>query len=295
MDHQYINEFDLVERYSMGRLTAEETAEFEEHFVDCAHCIDRLETTKAFVGGLRLAASEQAPQQLSSDPSKLFRYLGNATGTRKMLALAAGLLLVILAGAIAYNQIRRASVEADQARDASTQWESRFEQQRESSSVAERKHEESERMLTEQIAQLRTELNDERKQKLTNRLNETGGPKEAQINVPILVLSSARGSEPSSGGTNELVLTSSTGSFVISLSLEGDEPYKGYRMTILNSDKHVIWKRGGFRPNRDSALSVSFPSTLFRPGDYQLDLEGIAGNGKTGVVGKYSFRVLRNL
>jgi hypothetical protein len=278
MDHKYINEFDLVERYLTGRLAAEETAQFEEHFVDCLQCIDRLKTTKAFMEGLRLVASDRTPEASRYTP-RGFWYL-----SRKSLAVAAGvLLLVALAGAVVvFNQIRRARLEADQAKAASTQWERRYEEERQSSANAEAEHRESERELTEQVAKLRTELENEGKQEADTR---------AQVNLPILVLSSTRGSEPSSGSSNEVTLARSSGSFVISLTLEGERADRDYLMTILGSRNQVIWKGRGIRPNRYNSVSVGFNSTLFRSGDYLLTVEGVAGDGSRSVVGKYSFRV----
>lgn len=275
MDHKYINEFELVERYLMGRLAAEETAQFEEHFVDCLQCVDRLKTTKALIEGLRLVASDRMPEASIYTPGGF---------SRKSLAVAAGvLLLVALAGAVVvFNQIRRARVEADQAKGASAQWERRYEEERQSSAIAEAEHRESERELTEQVANLRTELENEGKQESNTR---------PQVNLPILVLSSTRGSEPSSGSTNEVTLPRSSGSFVITLTLEGERTYQDYLMTILGSRNQVIWKGRGIRPNRHNSVSVGFNSSLFRSGDYQLTVEGVAGDGSTSVLGKYSFRV----
>jgi hypothetical protein len=278
MDHKYINEFDLVERYLMGRLAAEETAQFEEHFVDCLQCVDRLKTTKAFMEGLRLVASDRMPEASMYTPRGFWYF------SRKSLAVAAGVLLPLaLAGAVVvFNQIRHARVEADQAKDASTQWERRYEEERQSSAIAEGEHRESERELTEQIAQLRTELENERKQE---------SAASAQVNIPILVLSSTRGGEPLSGSGNEVTLPRSSTNFVISLTLEGERAYKSYLMTILGSQNQAIWKGRGIRPNRYNSVSVGFNSTLFRSGDYLLTVEGVAGDGSTGVVGTYSFRV----
>src|SRR5437870_4466436 len=191
MDHQYISEFDLVERYLTGRLGAEETAQFEEHFVDCSECTERLKTTKAFIEGLRIVASGRAPEARTHTPKGRFSYLPHTT-SRKAFALAAGVLsLVAVVGAVlVFNQIRRSRGEAEQARTTSAQWERRYEEERELSASAEREHQESERELAQQVVQLRTELDNNRKQ-----VPATG----AEVNFPIFVLSSIRGSEPSSG------------------------------------------------------------------------------------------------
>jgi anti-sigma factor RsiW len=57
MDHGYIEENNVADRYLMGKLSAEERARFEEHFVDCAQCLDRLETTEGIRAALRTVAA----------------------------------------------------------------------------------------------------------------------------------------------------------------------------------------------------------------------------------------------
>jgi hypothetical protein len=285
MDHKYIDELDIVDRYLMGKLPVAESARFEEHFVDCLECTDRLETTKAFVEGLRLVASERAPEARTNIPKGRVWYLRD-TVSRRSFVLAAGVLsLVVFASAVlVFNQIRRSRAEADQARSSSTQWERRYEEERQLSAAASREHQESERELTEQVAQLRTELDNERKLESHDNV---------QVNLPILVLNSTRGSEPLSGSINELTLPRSSASFLISLAPEGETGYRDYLMTILGSQNQLIWKSRGIKPNRYNLVSVLFNSTLFRPGDYNLTVEGVAGDGSASVVGKYSFRVLK--
>lgn len=296
MDHKYINELDLVERYLMGRSAAEETAEFEEHFVDCLQCVDRLKTTKALMDGLRIVVSEQAPEPRSYEPRGLPRSL-RPLSSRKSLALAASvLLLVALVGAVVvYNQIRRSRVEADQARSASAEWERRYEEERQSSSLAEMRNRDSERDLATQLARLRAELENEHKQNTTAMAADRGALKKPQINIATLVLKSTRGSEPATGSLTEFIVPRSSANLVIFVPLEGERDHKAYRMTILDDRKHLIWKRSGLKPDRDNALSVEFNSTFFRDGDYYfVTVVGVAGDLGESVVGEYSFRLLKD-
>ncbi len=59
MDHHYIEEHNIPDRYLLGKLHAEERAQFEAHFIDCRECLDRLETTEDFGGALRSVAAEE--------------------------------------------------------------------------------------------------------------------------------------------------------------------------------------------------------------------------------------------
>lgn len=282
MDHKYIDEFDIVERYLARRLAEGETTEFEEHFVDCLECVGRLETTRAFVDGLRRVASDRAAAALDRSSATL----GNARSTisRKAFAVAAGVLSVIIVAAavLTFAQVRRYRAEADQSRSASTEWERRYEEERQVSAAAEKKRQESESELTEQIAQLRTEL---------ERKTEEEPAKMAEVNVPILALISTRGTDASSGTLNEVFLPRSSRSFFLSVQLEGAREFKTYRMTIESSQRQPIWKRGGFSPNAYNSLSASLSSTLFRPGRYLLTLDGIAPDGSISIVSQIPFHV----
>ncbi len=292
MDHKYINEVDLVERYLMGRLAAEETAEFEAHFVDCHECVGQLTASKALMEGLRIVASDQAPD--AYEPRGLFWWL-RPTTSRWSLALAAGVLLLVasVVPLVVSNQIRRSRAEAAQAKIASAEWERRYEEERESSSLAEMRHQDSERDLTTHLAQLQAEVDDEHKRNTEETADGRGALKKPQINLAIFVLRSTRGSEPTTGSLNDLVVPRSPANFVISVPLEGDGSYETYRTTIVNDRKVLIWKESGLKPDSHNLLTIGFNSAFFRDRDYLLTVEGFAGDGSTSVVGKYFFRVVK--
>jgi hypothetical protein len=42
MDHRYIDEHSVAERYIENTLSKEDCTEFEAHIVDCQECLDRL-------------------------------------------------------------------------------------------------------------------------------------------------------------------------------------------------------------------------------------------------------------
>ena len=53
MDHVYAEERQLADRYLMGKLPDAERRPFEEHFIDCPVCLDRLETIEGLLRALR--------------------------------------------------------------------------------------------------------------------------------------------------------------------------------------------------------------------------------------------------
>ena len=288
MDHKYIAELDLVERYLMGRLAAEETAEFEAHFVDCLECVGHLKTTKALIEGLRIVGSEQVSEPRGSEPKGLSWWSRPAISR---WALAAGtLLLVALAGILVVaNQNWRLRGEADQARSASAEWERRYEGEREVSSLAESKRQDSERDLKTQLAQLRAELENEQKQNTEKKVDHYASLKP-QINSRVFVFGSPRRGEAATA-LNEVTIPRAPANFAISVPLEGEGGYKSYVLTILDDNRRSIWKEGGSTRDDHNSLTVNFPTTFFRAGDYLLKVEGVGES--TAIVGEYSFRVVK--
>src|SRR5436305_2571678 len=60
MDHAYIVENSLIERYHRGLLDPEEEARFEEHFFGCPECTEQIELARSFGRGMKAMAAEDA-------------------------------------------------------------------------------------------------------------------------------------------------------------------------------------------------------------------------------------------
>jgi hypothetical protein len=289
MDHKYIEELDLVDRYLMGRLDADESAEFEEHFVDCAQCVDRLRTTKDLIDGFRLMASRQPAEEPDYRARELRWYRLHSVSPKWLAAAGGFLLLVVIAAAvIPFNRIRLSRIEADEAKRDSAQWEQRFEEQSRSAASADTKHQETERELTERLTQLQAELENKREPEIAGLPD---GSLKPQINMPVFVLKATRGSEPQSDSINRLTLPRTPTSFLILLALEGEVGYRDYRMTIQDDHNQLIWKSGGLKRDANNSLSLGLNSRFFRGGDYLLTVEGVSEAGARSVVAKYRFRL----
>jgi hypothetical protein len=63
-DHSSLEETNAVERYLMGKLSATEAERFEEHYLDCDECLEKLELSKQLYQGLREIAAEEVPKVL---------------------------------------------------------------------------------------------------------------------------------------------------------------------------------------------------------------------------------------
>jgi anti-sigma factor RsiW len=58
MDHEQIKEEQIIDRYLMNRLNADEFEAFTNHFPGCDHCMEELEISMAFQRDLKQVASE---------------------------------------------------------------------------------------------------------------------------------------------------------------------------------------------------------------------------------------------
>ncbi len=60
MDHSYIEEHQVVDRYLLKQLTGEEAVRFEDHYVHCQQCLDQLEVAEQLQRGFKQAVAVDA-------------------------------------------------------------------------------------------------------------------------------------------------------------------------------------------------------------------------------------------
>lgn len=102
MEHSYVAEHDLIDRYVRGGLPPLERTEFEEHFVDCQACLDQLELAKSLREGIKISAA------VTPKRSGWSAWLERLGWWRPAVALAAA--LVVIAGVpsiILYRNLER--------------------------------------------------------------------------------------------------------------------------------------------------------------------------------------------
>ncbi|MDJ0835260.1 MAG: hypothetical protein QNK37_02025 [Acidobacteriota bacterium] len=91
--HDYITEKHIIDRYVMDKLSREERALFEDHFITCNECMDALELAQSFREGLKKEAVKNAAQVVKM--TFLARLL-SARGMRiTSVLLAAALLFMV--------------------------------------------------------------------------------------------------------------------------------------------------------------------------------------------------------
>ncbi|HVG18670.1 MAG TPA: hypothetical protein VNI02_06425 [Blastocatellia bacterium] len=294
MDHKQIEQFDLINRYLMGKLLAEESASFEEHFVDCQQCIAQLQTTSSFVRDLRMAASEQA-SQLGSRQPRITLWHALQKFLPRPLAWAAGLLLIAAVAGILLlvDHTRRLRAEVNEAKALSELWERRYEDEHLSAIAAERRRQEAELQRDEQLRALEKEMKQGETQRartaaVLGRQAHSGG------SLPLFILTSVRGGQvAASGPVNPIPLPRSSAMFGLLISLEGEKRYESYRVRVEDDRGRHIWSRGRVSPTQPDFLSIILNTTLFKPGHYLLIVHGIKEGGGSEVIDNYPFVITK--
>jgi putative zinc finger protein len=292
VDHHYIEEAGITDRYLLGKLTPEEQDRFEEHFVDCPECLDRLETTRNFRCALKTAVAEDAARSRAHVQAGLLAWLVSRSHWQLAALLLAMILLpAVLATTFFVPKIRRAQEELEQAKKASSDWHDRFEEQQQAASRLEKELQEANAYLTKQRRQLETRQEGESQTPLGGEREATGSS-PPQVPPPVFALSIVRSADPGlSEPENRISIPRSARSFVLSLELENGSGVQSYRATITTADQRVIWTRSNLKPHTKDTLRINLNSNLVGAGDYQLTLEGLTREGNYVPAGRYGFRM----
>lgn len=274
MDHTYIEERGLIDLYHRGQIPPEEEVEFEEHFVACADCQEKLALARGFQRGLKVVVAEDAARAvaqagISAAWAAWLRRRWRAAALLGIFLMAAVLpILGFLAG-------------SRQTRIAVASWKERWESERQSASKLERLLAESERQRLEGQEE-RRELED----RLAQATPAPQIPRETPsplVNTPLILLTAVRGEE-------EVPVIHTGRSAYVSLAVDaGDDPrFESYRVAITGPR---TFRQAGLKPNALEAILLTFPASYLPAGSYQLTLEGVLPGGAVIELGKHPFRV----
>ena len=295
MEHPYIDEHDIADRYLLGKLSPEERARFEEHLADCMRCLDRLEMTIDFRDGLRLVVAKESLRRrdyLQIGRAGWSAPLVRLSRARRAALLVGATLLIGLPVAALIMEWRSARRDLAQATQALSELQRKYEKGERSALDLMKEMQERERQSSEQRQQPAAQL--ERKQEKRMRLaDEVNVAIRPQVVVPVFNLDLERGADPDlSRPFNRIVLSHSSKLFILLLELTPDHDLLSYRASISAPGGRNIWSESDLKPNSDDTLALSFNSSLFKPGVYLLTLEGLNAQKRYAPIAEYTFRLL---
>lgn len=288
MRHEEIDKLNLIDRYLMGKLLAEESASFEDHFVDCPQCISDLRMTKNFMQDLRLVAAEQAFQIDRPQPKKAFgHFLQTLSGKPLAWAMSCLLIAAAIGAFFVIDYTRRLRAEVNQAENLSKQWEQRYEAERESAILADSKHQETQLRQAEQLLALEAKLKEHSTKTEKERIRRA--PSEGDR---IFVLTSTRGGGPNNTeAVKRIAIPRSAEIFAFSIPLEEEQQFESYRATIYRRGL-VFNRRSLTLDKKTGSLYAWFKRGFFRPGGYSLTIEGFKKESEKAIIGSYPFSII---
>ncbi len=274
MDHAYITDNGLVERYHQGSLPPDEEARFEEHFVGCAECTGQLELARGFQRGLKTMVAEEVVQAAVIQAG-LFAWLAQR-GRRAQWGFAfAALLVLFVLGVLPVLWFRDESASLRQT--AAVLQERGNAQERTAADLQKRlaDSEARRRDVEVKLAQVKP-------------LEAPRGLAASVSDLTVVLLTAVRGpAEPA----KTIDLAKSGDLVALAVDPGADARFETYRATLTRGGAAVVQK-SGLKPNALEAVMITFPASLLPAGEYRLRLEGVKPDGTAAEIGGYPFRVV---
>jgi hypothetical protein len=275
MDHSYIDDNQIAERYLMGRLTADEREAFEEHSMACAECLESLELAAGLRSGLQQAAAATArASALRLGVLAALSRLGRSRGMG--LAFTTLLLVALLPSGFLLRQVRQQQRELARASHPTP---------------PDPRQEAEIRSARRELADQRLQAERERaeKERLQAELSRALRP---QPNTPVLTLAPERSASGPRPLAQQLALPRGAGWIVLSLDLEGED-YPDFRVRLRGPGGALLWQGTGFEPDPQGTLTLSLPAALLPPGDLGIEVDGLPASGTPVPAARFAFRAVR--
>jgi len=292
MDHPFIEEHNIPYLYLLGKLPAEEQEHFEEHFIVCQQCLNRLETTENFIASLKTVATEDILRPRAYVQAGILAWLVRLSRKRQAMLLSITiLLLAALPAALYFAEMKRVRGELAQAKLAYVDRQRQVEEKQQTVQKLEKALQETLQKSAEQRRHLETELERERqeRERLADGANRPGRLHSIATVFSLINTRSADPTQPSP--KNEIVISRSSQLIVISPEFDPDPNIQTYRAAITTDDNRPIWRGDKLQLNLKGTIEIGFSARLFRPSDYLFTLEGLTKQGNYIHVSKYPFTV----
>ena len=260
MEHARIDENQLADRYLMGQLDERERRSFEEHFVDCGVCLEKLEAIESLRAALKeLPAGVSAPSTASAGSRD--RFARPVVRPLVTFLLAASLLVATAASLFFHGEANRARRELEAGRQASAKAKQR---QADLEAVLEKERATRPRPSDGAVI---------------------GALRAAPLAAAVYTLNLTR-SDPSDTG-DRVSLPEAPGWLVFLFDRPDGPAGRGYRVRLSTSGNVPVGGAVTASAASSGMLAVSLPSVLLAPGGYRLAVED-AGSGE--LLATYRFR-----
>lgn len=303
-----IAEGEVIDAYVSERLPTQARLHLEQQLDKSPRLRERLAFARTFAGAipdLRLDQLPIAPKELPS--TKLHAPVPQPVSTALLrwwkglfkdsferqpaltMVMAACVALVLLGGAAVVEQSVRLRRESQRLGDE----RAAIERQREElNRLSDEQNTKNERMASELKAQQSRNAEElARLEELRQGPKEKEGSNQQKATTPIMAtLFLYAGSLRGEGGPEEVKIPPGASQLPLGIVLETAD-YRSYNVVIKDAQKKEVSRKPGLRLRAGKTLFVRVPTTQLTPGNYTVDVSGVASSGAAHLR-TYQFRVI---
>ena len=283
MNHQQIQEDEVIEQYVLQKLPPAERQAFQEHYFVCDECFEQVNTAARFIAGVRQASESGV---LAADPARAVPFPTRSpravitpgwAPNWAMAALAACLLVSFtLVGLLALSLKRQNQMLVQRPSEpvGATERRQKLEARIRELEAGDSASQAQKQTLQQEIDRLKGQLKATEQQRET-QIAELRRPEIPDVNVPVRNVYPVGGAERSAGSSeiNRLNLPRGTRTLVLILS-DYKAGSSAYRLEVRDAAGRLVATRAGMKPDQNGELSVLLNRTLLRQGQYRLKLYG---------------------
>ena len=262
MEHQYIEDNDIVDAYLLNRLSDDEKRSFEEHLFACDHCFEAVRLSESFISNVRRSSEEGILSH--KEPESLSFFSG---GWRLAFVFASCCLVLTSTAVFWYALILVPRLKNELVSER-------------------RKQEDVARQAEKEIGQLKEVVG-------KARADATPGPPERkpetlqiQPNIPVFVLENNRDLRDE----NKFSIPAGSSSVILWMETGGSDEFKSFRLELVSEGK-VFRKIEGLKRNGYGAVSVALSVDLFPSGPVVARLLGSKAQSYT-LAAEFPFTLL---
>ncbi len=301
-------EDDLIDAFGQNELSPQERAQFQTYYLASPRRQEKVKFAQSFqsfakrqvlapalVPATPIVAAEPV-RQMTEEPTSWLQSLRNLFKLPNLTmqwGMAAAALLLLLGGGWLFTEMQRlrgqmnvAQTEQAALQQRERELQSQLEQQRTTS--------------TKTVAQLNEELQRTQQQleqlKQQKELAAQQAQQQAPPALPNLLHVELTPQTRGIGKTVELTIPANTDYAVLQLATPEDD-FQAYQAAVLTpADQKLRWQSGRLKARTSGTsrvIDVSVRAKLLPPGNYVVQLNGLAANGQAEEIRKYSFKVVR--
>jgi hypothetical protein len=286
MNHRHVEEMNIPDLYTTGRLSADDEEAFESHLLECRECREQVAWADDFGVSVRAVAVEEATRAAAR--VGFLVWLARRGPALRMAMTAA---LLVLAALPAWLLVERSSLqsELEKARAAAVQPVQPAPQPSPAPQGPKTPQgpDPATQAKLESLARENSRLA-AANQALDNRIAQLTTP---QANVRIVSLGTVRGTND----LPEIEVGSNPEQIVLALDTPDPDapanPDDTYRASVFDAQGHRIWQSDGLVASPYGTLDILVNSSFLKPGEYRISLEKISA-GQPVPAGDLSFRTV---